>query len=146
MLCITPLQPPLLAPRHPTSCRARRTRVLVTIPPPSQSRRQTPPPSPPPGARQAGLHSLPALLQQGIHRAPSSIPFPCAKKRSTPPSHFVVLVCTLCNTPTTPGLAVVTPGRPLGHRLAPQTNPNLFYTLLSSLMCTREDFPIGHPP
>jgi hypothetical protein len=48
-----------------------------------------------------------------------------------------------CNTPTTPGLAIVTPGSPLG--LAPQTNTSLFYVLLSSLVRSQKDFSIDHP-
>jgi hypothetical protein len=33
----------------------------------------------------------------------------------------------------------------LDHRLAPQTNPTLLCTFLSSLVRTQEDFPVGHP-
>jgi hypothetical protein len=66
-------------------------------------------------------------------------------------THFIPIKSTysrpqLCNTLAIPGLAVVTllPA-PLDHRLAPQTNPTLFYTHLSSHVRTREDFLFYHP-
>jgi hypothetical protein len=50
------------------------------------------------------------------------------------------------NTLATLGPAIITPCSSLDHKLAPQTNTSLFYTLLSSVVCTWEVFPITHPP
>jgi hypothetical protein len=44
-----------------------------------------------------------------------------------------------------PGPAVLTPGSSLGSYIVPIDQHKSFLRTLSSLMCTREKFPIGHP-
>jgi hypothetical protein len=50
-----------------------------------------------------------------------------------------------CNTPSTPGLAVVTPGSSLGSYILPTDQHESFVHTLSSHMHTRENFSVGHP-
>jgi hypothetical protein len=49
---------------------------------------------------------------------------------------------TICNISATPGLVVVTSCSSLGSYTTLYTS--LFYALLSSLVCTWRDFPVGH--
>jgi hypothetical protein len=51
---------------------------------------------------------------------------------------------TTCNNPSTPGPVVLTPGSSLGSYSVPQNNES-FVCALSSLIRTRENFPVGHP-
>jgi hypothetical protein len=44
-----------------------------------------------------------------------------------------------------PGSAVLTPGSSLGSYIVPTDQPEYFVHTLSSLMHTRENFPVGHP-
>jgi hypothetical protein len=44
-----------------------------------------------------------------------------------------------------PGLAVLTPGSSLGSYIVPTDQHESFVRTLSSLMRTRENFPVGHP-
>jgi hypothetical protein len=50
-----------------------------------------------------------------------------------------------CNTPSTPGLAVLTPDSSLGSYIVPTNQHKSFVCNLSSLMRTRENFPVDHP-
>jgi hypothetical protein len=45
-----------------------------------------------------------------------------------------------------PGLAVLTPSGSLGSYIVPKDQHESFVRTLSSLMRTRENFPVGHPP
>jgi hypothetical protein len=51
----------------------------------------------------------------------------------------------ICDILATPGLTVVTHDSSLGLYTTPQINASFFYVFLSSLVCTQEDFSIGHP-
>jgi hypothetical protein len=44
-----------------------------------------------------------------------------------------------------PGPVVLTPGSSLGSYIVPTNQHESFVHTLSSLTCTRENFPIGHP-
>jgi hypothetical protein len=44
-----------------------------------------------------------------------------------------------------PGPAVLTPGSSLGSYFIPTDQHESFVRTLSSLMCTRENFSVGHP-
>jgi hypothetical protein len=50
-----------------------------------------------------------------------------------------------CNTPSTPGPTVLTPGSSLGSYIVPTDQHTTVVHTLSSLMRTRENFPVGHP-
>ena len=50
-----------------------------------------------------------------------------------------------CNTPSTPGPTILTPDNSLGSYIVPTDQHESFVCTLSSLMCTRENFPVGHP-
>ena len=50
-----------------------------------------------------------------------------------------------CNTPSTPGPAVLTPGSSLGSYIVPADQQGSFVRTLSSLMRTRENILVGHP-
>jgi hypothetical protein len=44
-----------------------------------------------------------------------------------------------------PGSAILTPGNSLGSYIVPTDQHGSFVRTLSSLMCTRGNFPVGHP-
>jgi hypothetical protein len=50
---------------------------------------------------------------------------------------------TICNTPLTPGPAILTPGSSLGSYIVPTDQHMSFMRTLSSLMCTQENFSVG---
>jgi hypothetical protein len=50
-----------------------------------------------------------------------------------------------CNTPSTPRLAVLTPGSSLGSYIVPTDQHESFVRTLSSLMRAWENIPVGHP-
>jgi hypothetical protein len=50
-----------------------------------------------------------------------------------------------CNTPSNPGPVVLTPRSSLGSYIIPTDQHGSFVRTLSSLMRTRENFPVGHP-
>jgi hypothetical protein len=52
---------------------------------------------------------------------------------------------TTCKTPSTPRPAVLTPGSSLESYIVPTDQHGSFVHTLSSLMRTRESFPVGHP-
>jgi hypothetical protein len=69
------------------------------------------------------------------------IPEPLAHARET----VRVGSDTICNTISIPGLAVLPPGNPLESYIFHIDQHETFVCTLSSLMCTREDSPVGHP-
>jgi hypothetical protein len=56
--------------------------------------------------------------------------------------YFIWLAC--CNTPSTLGPTVLTPSSSLESYIVPTDQHESFVHTLSSLMCTRENFPVGH--
>jgi hypothetical protein len=66
--------------------------------------------------------------------------------RTSPVDCPVCHPCVLCVTPRPiPGPAVLTPGSSLGSYIVPTNQHESFVRTLSSLMRTRENFPVGHP-
>jgi hypothetical protein len=55
------------------------------------------------------------------------------------------IILAFCNTRPIPGPAVLTPGSSLGSYIVPIDQHESFVRTLSSLMRTRENFPVGHP-
>jgi hypothetical protein len=74
---------------------------------------------------------------------------PCAIYPNPKPTHASktarVGSDTTCNTPSTPGPFVLTPGNSLGSYVVPTDQYKSFMCTLSSLMRTQENFPVGHP-
>jgi hypothetical protein len=60
------------------------------------------------------------------------------------PSHDFELAAVITPRPI-PRPAVLTPGSSLGSYIVPTDQHQSFVRTLSSLMCTRENFPVGHP-
>jgi hypothetical protein len=67
------------------------------------------------------------------------------KSLDEPQFCFLKSELNICNTPSNPGPVVVTPDSSLGSYIVPPDQHESFVRTLSSLMRTRENFPVGHP-
>jgi hypothetical protein len=61
------------------------------------------------------------------------------------PPPIVPHIAPTCNTPSTPRPVILTPRRSLGLYIVPTDQHESFVRTLSSLMRTRESFPVGYP-
>jgi hypothetical protein len=59
--------------------------------------------------------------------------------------HIMLEVLYFCNCIQIPGPAVLTHDSSLGSYIVPTDQHGSFVRTLSSLMCTRENFSVGHP-
>jgi hypothetical protein len=64
---------------------------------------------------------------------------------SLPHTSTLLYLSLPCNTSSTPGLTVLTPDSSLRSYIVPTNQHEPFVRTLSSLMHTRENFPVGHP-